>query len=68
MSKSEPIGHLRLTSTTKAAAYLNTTDGHIRQLIAEGRIKGYRVGRLIKVDANEIEAFIVPIDNGDVNV
>lgn len=53
----------KLISTTKAAQYLDVTTGYIRQLVAEGRLRGYRVGRLVKVDANDVEALLVTIDN-----
>ncbi len=55
-----------LISTTKAAGYLNVTSGYIRLLIAEGKLRGYKIGRLIKVDVKDLEALIVTIDNSDV--
>lgn len=61
-----PLPQRRLISTTKAAEYLDVTSGFIRLMIAEGKLRGYRVGRLIKVDAKDIEAVIVAIDNSDV--
>jgi excisionase family DNA binding protein len=48
----------QLISTTKAAERLNVSPNTIRALIADGRFNGYRVGRLVKVDAAEIEAFL----------
>jgi excisionase family DNA binding protein len=48
----------RLISTTKAPDLLNVSANTIRALIADGRFNGYRVGRLVKVDAAEIEAFL----------
>jgi excisionase family DNA binding protein len=66
-STSEPaLPERKLISTTKAAEYLNVTAGYIRLLIAEGKLRGYKVGRLIKVDARDLEALIVTIDNRDV--
>lgn len=52
---------IRTGSTTKAAEILDASPGYVRQLIADGRLTGYRVGRLIKVDLNEVEALLVPI-------
>lgn len=48
----------QLISTTKAAERLNVCPNTVRQFIADGKFKGYKVGRLIKLDANEIEAFL----------
>lgn len=53
----------QLISTTKAAERLNVCPNTIRSFIADGKLKGYQVGRLIKLDANEIDQFAVEIDN-----
>ena len=37
--------------------------GTIRTYIADGKLCGYKVRRLIKVDANELKALVVTIDN-----
>lgn len=47
-----------LISTTKAALLLNVSPNTVRTLIAEERFIGYKVGRLVKVDQNEIEAYL----------
>lgn len=47
-----------LISTTKAAKLLNVSPNTVRTFIADGRFKAYKVGRLIKLDANEIEAYL----------
>lgn len=47
-----------LISTTKAAAMLNVSPNTVRAFIADGRFRGYKVGRLVKVDAAEIEAYL----------
>ncbi len=45
----------------QAADYLNVTDRTIRQMIADGRLTGYRSGtRLVRVDLNEIDAAMRP--------
>lgn len=65
--RTEPVlPDLKLISTTKAAEYLDVTSGYIRLLIAEGKLKGYKVGRLVKVDVKDVEALLVPIDSSDV--
>lgn len=48
----------QLISTTKAAELLNVSPNTARSLIVDGRFKGYKVGRLIKLDTAEIEAFL----------
>ena len=48
----------QLISTTKAAERLNVCPNTVRQFIADGRFKGYKVGRLVKVDAAEIESYL----------
>lgn len=52
-----------LISTTKAAEMLNVSPGTIRTYIADGKLRGYKTGRLIKVDARELDALVVVIDN-----
>lgn len=66
MSKSisaAPVAARNLMSTTKAAHILNVSPGTIRTYIADGKLRGYKVGRLIKVDARELDRLIVTIDN-----
>jgi len=48
----------QLISTTNAATILNVSPNTVRSLIANGRFKGYKVGRLVKVDAAEIETYL----------
>ncbi|MFN6553749.1 helix-turn-helix domain-containing protein [Mycolicibacterium septicum] len=48
----------KLISTKQAAEQLNVSPNTVRALIARGRFTGYKVGRLVKVDANEIERYI----------
>ncbi|MGA7131645.1 MAG: excisionase family DNA-binding protein [Mycobacterium sp.] len=44
-----------------AAEYLKVTERTIRQMIADGRLTGYRSGtRLVRVDLNEIDAAMRP--------
>jgi excisionase family DNA binding protein len=57
------ISQHRLISTTKAADRLNISPGTIRSYIADGKLRGYRIGRLIKVDVKEVDALVVTIDN-----
>ncbi|ASW94671.1 helix-turn-helix domain-containing protein [Mycobacterium intracellulare] len=48
----------QLISTTKAAERLDVSPNTVRQFVADGRFKGYKVGRLVKVDAAEIEGYL----------
>jgi excisionase family DNA binding protein len=51
----------RYAKIAEAAAYLQVTDRTIRQMIADGRLTGYRSGgRLVRVDLNEVDAAMQP--------
>lgn len=51
----------RYVKIAEAADYLQVTDRTIRQMIADGRLTGYRSGgRLIRVDLNELDAAMKP--------
>ena len=64
-SSGAPVPQRRLISTTKAAERLNVSPGTVRQFIADGKLRGYKVGRLIKCDVNEVDALIITIDNSE---
>lgn len=51
----------RYGSLKQAAEYLGVTDRTVRQMIADGRLIGYRNGqRLVWVDLNEVDAAMEP--------
>jgi excisionase family DNA binding protein len=51
----------RYVKLAEAAEYLGVTDRTIRQMIADGRLTGYRNGnRLVRVDLNEVDAAMKP--------
>ena len=51
----------RYRKIAEAAEYLDVTDRTIRQMIADGRLTGYRCGaRLVRVDLNELDAAMQP--------
>lgn len=51
----------RYVTLAEAADYLSVTDRTIRQMIADGRLTGYRSGpRLVRVDLNEVDAAMKP--------
>lgn len=51
----------RWASINTTADYLGVSDRTIRQMIADGRICGYRNGRkVIRIDLNEVDASMTP--------
>lgn len=51
----------RYATLAQAAEYLGVTDRTVRQMIADGRLTGYRSGkRLVRVDLNEVDAAMQP--------
>ena len=51
----------RYVSILEAAEYLGCTDRTIRQMIADGRLRGYRSGRrLVRLRIDEIDAAMKP--------
>lgn len=59
--KGHVMSEQELISTTKAAKRLNVTPNTIRSLIADGKFKGYKIGRLVKVDAQQVEEYLASI-------
>ncbi|MCV7058241.1 excisionase family DNA-binding protein [Mycolicibacterium gilvum] len=60
-NSSNNIRRRRYAKLGEAADYLGVTDRTIRQMIADGRLTGYRSGnRLVRVDLNEIDAAMKP--------
>ncbi|MCF8603266.1 excisionase family DNA-binding protein [Gordonia sp. HY442] len=55
----------RYASIADTAAYLGVTPRTIRQMIADGRLTGYRNGsRLIRLDLAEVDASMEPMSGG----
>lgn len=51
----------RYAKPSEAAEYLGVTTRTIRQMIADGRLTGYRSGaRLVRVDLNQLDAAMRP--------
>jgi excisionase family DNA binding protein len=51
----------RYVKVAEAAEYLQVTTRTIRQMIADGRLTGYRSGnRLVRVDLNQLDAAMQP--------
>jgi excisionase family DNA binding protein len=56
-----PVVLRRYAKLTEAAAYLHVTERTVRQMIADGRITGYRASsRLVRVDLNELDTAMQP--------
>ena len=54
-------GGRRYAKQAEAAEYLGVTPRTIRQMIADGRLTGYRSGhRLVRVDLNQLDAAMQP--------
>lgn len=54
----------RLVSISEAAEFLGVHPKTVRRRIAAGDLTGYRVSsRLIRIDADELEASVRPIPN-----
>jgi excisionase family DNA binding protein len=54
-------GRRRYATIIESAEYLGVTTRTIRQMIADGRLCGYRSGtRLVRVDLNEVDAAMQP--------
>lgn len=55
----------RWASLKEAAEYLGVTVATIRQMITDGKLRGYRANqRLYRVDLNELDAAMVPFGGG----
>ena len=58
-----PVGAAlpRYGSLAEAAEYLGCNERTVRRYIAAGKIHGYRLGGLLRVDLNEVDAAMRPI-------
>jgi excisionase family DNA binding protein len=45
-------------SSDEAAAYLGVIPATLRRLINDGQLVGYRIGRVIRVQRTDIDAFL----------
>jgi excisionase family DNA binding protein len=51
----------RYASLADAAAYVDCNERTLRRHIAAGELTGYRLGRVIRIDLNELDAWLTPI-------
>jgi excisionase family DNA binding protein len=50
----------RWASITETAEYLSKSERTVRQMIYDGRLKGYRLGRTVFIDLAEVDAAMEP--------
>lgn len=62
-NKTSPRMVREFTNQTGAAEYLGVTDRTIRNMIADGRLPGYKLGgsRAIRIRIADLEAVLQPI-------
>ena len=58
------IAPRRLVSLTVASEYADVSTKTMRRWIAESKVPGYRAGRLIKIDLNELDSALRPMVTG----
>jgi excisionase family DNA binding protein len=51
----------RYVSLAHAAEYADCNERTLRRLIADGKITGFRLGRVIRIDLNELDQALKPI-------
>lgn len=60
-ARRHPEPQRRWAAIPATAEYLGVSERTIRQMIADGRLTGYRSGaRLIRLDLNEVDAAMQP--------
>lgn len=59
--KNRPVER-RYVSMARAAEYAGCHERTLRRHIASGELTGYRLGRVIRIDLNELEAWMAPSD------
>jgi excisionase family DNA binding protein len=50
----------RYATMPKAAEYADCNERTLRRAIAPGEITGYKVGRVYRIDLNELDAWMTP--------
>ena len=56
----QPPRHRRWASLLQAADYLAVSERTVRQMIYDGRLTGYRLGRTVRIDLNEVDDAMLP--------
>lgn len=47
----------RLMNKTDAAAYLGLSEAFVLRLARQGRVRSYRIGRFVKFDPRDLDAY-----------
>jgi excisionase family DNA binding protein len=55
-----PPRYPRWASLLETAKYLSVAERTVRQMIYDGRLKGYRLGRTVRIDLNEVDDAMLP--------
>ena len=55
------IRRARYASLAKAAEYADCNERTLRRHIAAGELTGYRLGRVYRVDLNELDGWLAPV-------
>lgn len=50
----------KYVSQTEVATMLGVTDRTVRSMISDGRLRGYRLGRTVRLRLDEVEAALIP--------
>jgi excisionase family DNA binding protein len=58
--KPEPPRPRRWASIAQTAEHLSKSERTVRQMIYDGRFKGYRLGRTVYIDLNEVDDAMEP--------
>lgn len=56
----EPRVTNQYISQVDAGELIGVTDRTIRNMLADGRLRGYRIGRTVRLKRAEVEAALVP--------
>jgi excisionase family DNA binding protein len=63
--RAEQHGGRRYATIAETAEYLGVTGRTVRQMIADGRLTGYRAGaRLVRLDLNQVDQAMTPFGGG----
>ena len=59
MSPTTPhaVNASQLMNKTDAAAYLGLSEAFVLRLAREGRVRSYRIGRFVKFDPKDLDAY-----------
>ena len=64
----EPAGRTHLLSVAEAAAHLGVTEGFVRRLVLERRVRFYKVGRYVRFRVGDLNAFVEAGRNDPVEI